>query len=66
MREQIAIGHLAIVKLNRHYEVVSAEVAEKIKARDVASVIVHNTTVPAAENKDDLYANYQVPDDLIW
>jgi uncharacterized protein YaiL (DUF2058 family) len=66
MRNQIATGQLAIVKLERHYEVVSAEVAEKIKSRHAASIIVHNTNLPATENKEDLYANYQVPDDLIW
>lgn len=66
MREQIASGRLAIVKLDRHYEVVSAEIAEKIKSRNAASVIVHNNTAPAADNKEDLYAAYQVPDDLIW
>ena len=66
MRDQIATGRLAIVKLERKYEVVSAEVAEKIKSRHVASIIVHNSDVPVADKTEDLYANYQVPDDLIW
>jgi uncharacterized protein YaiL (DUF2058 family) len=66
MREHIISGRLAIVKLDQHYEVVSAEVAGKIKSRDAGSVIVHNDPVPIVEKKDDPYANYQVPDDLIW
>ncbi|NOU20936.1 MAG: DUF2058 family protein, partial [Methyloglobulus sp.] len=66
MREQISQGRLAVVKLAQQYEVVSAEVAEKIKLRDEASVIVFNNPVPSHDNKEDPYANYQVPDDLTW
>lgn len=66
MREQIISGRLAIVKLDQQYEVVSAEVAGKIKSRDPASVIVQNDNTSVAENKDDPYADFQVPDDLIW
>jgi len=66
MREQIISGHLTIVRLGPRYEVVSAEVAGKIKARDPASVIIQNDNAPIAENKDDPYADFKVPDDLIW
>jgi len=66
MREQIISGRLAIVKFGQYYEVVSAEVAEKIKSRLAASVIVLNDSAPVAENKDDPYAGYEVPDDLMW
>ena len=66
MREQIIRGRLAIVKLGESYEVVSAEVAKKISLRDAASVIVDNETASAVDNKDDPYADYQIPDDLIW
>ncbi|CAA9892435.1 conserved hypothetical protein [Candidatus Methylobacter favarea] len=67
MREQIVRGRLAIVKFGQHYEVVSAEVAHKIKSRDEASVIVLNEpAIAASDNRDDPYAEYQVPDDLIW
>ncbi len=67
MREQIIRGRLAIVKLGESYEVVSSEIAKKISLRDAASVIVHNETcVSATDTNDDPYADYQVPDDLIW
>ena len=66
MREQIAQGRLAIVKLGQQYEVVSAEVAGKIKARDEASVIVFNEQNKEAVDVEDAYAAYQVPDDLMW
>jgi len=67
MRESIIQGHLAIVKLAEQYEVVTAEVAKKISLRDTASIIVFNQpTVNSNEGKDDPYADYQIPDDLIW
>jgi uncharacterized protein YaiL (DUF2058 family) len=66
MRTQIAAGHLAIVKYDKRYEVVAADVADKIKSRSPANVIVWNDNPPSTENKDDPYADYQVPDDLMW
>ncbi|MGZ8171872.1 MULTISPECIES: DUF2058 domain-containing protein [Methylobacter] len=66
MRDQIAEGRLAIVKLGTSYEVVAAEVARKIQARDAASVVIFNELNKAADAADDPYAAYQVPDDLIW
>jgi uncharacterized protein len=67
MREQIIRGRLAIVKLGESYEVVPAETAKKISLRDAASVIVLNDLIASAvDNKDDPYAEYQIPDDLMW
>lgn len=67
MREQIIRGRLAIVKLGESYEVVSSDVAKKISLRDAASVIVNNEPGSGAvDNKDDPYADYQIPDDLMW
>lgn len=67
MRDQIAEGRLAIVKLGANYEVVGAEAARKIQSRDAAGVIVFNESNKTAEDTaDDPYAAYQVPDDLIW
>ncbi|MDD2658901.1 MAG: DUF2058 domain-containing protein [Methylococcales bacterium] len=67
MREQIIRGRLAIVKLGDGYEVVSSEVAKKISLRDAASVVLLNEPIDSAdENKDDPYADYQIPDDLMW
>lgn len=64
-RAQLARGQLDIVRDGEAYELVSAEVAEKIRARDASRVMAR----PAAESKpdaDDPYAGYEVPDDLIW
>lgn len=66
MRDQIAEGRLAIVKLGLVYEVVSGEVALKIQSRNTASVIVFNNQEKSSNTTDDPYADFQVPDDLIW
>jgi len=66
MRDQITQGELAIVKLGKLYEVVNAETALKIKSRLQASLIVSIEPKLAEECQDDPYADYQVPDDLMW
>lgn len=62
---QLSRGQLAIVKLDNRYELVPAGVAEKISLRDVTCVIVHNE-VENRDDADDPYADFKVPDDLIW
>ncbi len=63
-REQLAKGTLAIVKLGDAYDLVPAVVAEKIAQRD-ETVVLHQQEA-SAEVADDLYADYQIPDDLMW
>ena len=58
-------GLLAIAKLDAGYEVIPSDVAEKIKLRD-ASCIVSNAATQAEHGDDDPYADYKVPDDLMW
>ena len=65
-RDQLAQGHLAIVKLDGNYDLVPAGIAEKIRLREAACVILVNTNGPVDSNDDDPYAEYQVPDDLVW
>ncbi|MDD5276119.1 MAG: DUF2058 domain-containing protein [Methylovulum sp.] len=67
MRGQLINGGSAVVKLGQGYEVVSAEVANKISQRDPACVIVHNAAAKnEAPQAEDPYAAYQIPDDLLW
>lgn len=63
-REQLAKGMLAIVKLDVAYELVPAAVADKIKQRD--ETVVLDQQESSAGTEDDLYADYQIPDDLMW
>ncbi|MEE8060041.1 MAG: DUF2058 domain-containing protein [Pseudomonadales bacterium] len=66
MLEQLSRGRLAIISLNDKYEVVPAAVAEKIKQRLPERVIVCNAIVQGEPDEDDPYADYQIPDDLMW
>ena len=58
-------GQLAIVSNRDSYNLVSVRVAEMIAQRDPSSVILCNAA-RAEDADDDAYADYQVPDDLMW
>ncbi|MDD3517284.1 MAG: DUF2058 domain-containing protein [Chromatiales bacterium] len=58
-------GGAGIVKLDGRYEVVPAEVAEKIRERDANRVVGGGAPAVASE-EDDAYAKFKVPDDLMW
>lgn len=60
----IVAGRLAIVRQDAFYEVVPAEVARRCADHDPTLVLVLNT--PDSGGGDDEYADYKVPDDLIW
>ena len=63
----IAKGRLAVVRLGDGYEVVAAPVAEKIRERDESFVVLLNDIkADEAPDEDDPYAEYQIPDDLMW
>jgi len=66
---QLAKGQIAVVRFADAYELVPARVAEKIAMRDAALVVVlnqaqvnNNEQIP----EEDPYADYQIPDDLMW
>jgi uncharacterized protein YaiL (DUF2058 family) len=65
---QLARGQIAIVRLDAAYELVPAVVAEKIRTRDAGAVVVLNVRTPGDANaaEDDPYADYKIPDDLMW
>ena len=66
MLDQLSGGRLAIVSLDQSYHVVAAAVAEKIKQRIPECVIVANDTMPTESDEEDPYADFQIPDDLMW
>lgn len=67
IRDKITHGKLAIVRLKQRYEVVPPDVAEKIRERDPSCVVVLNEPkTQTVEATDDPYAQYQIPDDLMW
>lgn len=64
-QDQLARGLIAIAALGERYELVPAPIAEKIRQRDEAMVVVLNEK-GAGTDKDDPYADYPIPDDLMW
>ncbi len=62
----LAQGRLAIARLDGAYALIANPVAAKIIERDPVSVVVLNTATESAEDSDDPYADYQIPDDLTW
>ncbi|MBP6019016.1 MAG: DUF2058 domain-containing protein [Burkholderiaceae bacterium] len=65
VREQLAAGHLVIVRLGEATELVPRTVADKIAERD-PSLVVRVSKTSTEIDEDDPYAAYQVPDDLMW
>lgn len=65
LHAQLSRGQLAIVKLDNRYSVVPAAVAEKISLRDAACIVVLNEA-GGEDDADDPYADFKVPDDLMW
>lgn len=66
LQTQLINGVIAIVRNNDKYELVPAQVADKIKQRDENAVLVQNVADKTEVDEDDPYADYQIPDDLIW
>lgn len=64
--DQIQRGQLAIVRLDDKYELIPVRAAEKIRERDAACVIVCNALQQGMQADDDPYADFQIPDDLMW
>ena len=59
-------GQIAIAKLNDEYALLPAKVADKIKQREQHSIVLLNNNEEIEVDVDDPYADYQIPDDLMW
>lgn len=69
VKNALSAGLLAIAKLEEHYELVPKAIAEKIKLRDDSIIILLNEKTQQTNNdtnEEDPYADYQIPDDLMW
>jgi|SRR5690606_34686100 len=65
VRSQLAAGQLVIVRQGDATELVPRIVADKIAERD-PSMVVRVKQAAVAPDEDDPYADYKVPDDLMW
>jgi len=66
LSKHLMSGKLSIAKLAEGYELVPKGVAEKIKQRDELCIIDNEHNVEPESDEDDPYADYKIPDDLIW
>ena len=66
LQNELIRGRVAIVRLGEGYELVPAPAARKIMQRDELSVVLLNTNEPLGVDEEDPYADYQIPDDLMW
>lgn len=66
LQDQLAQGHVTIVKLDGIYDLVPSEIAAKISIRDPACAILTHSNRSVDSSADDPYDEYQVPDDLMW
>lgn len=65
IQDDLNKGRLAIVKFGKSYELVPAKIAEKIAQRDASYVLLVNNKTELVDESDP-YADYPIPDDLMW
>lgn len=63
--DELSRGLLAIAKQDEHYYLVPTAVAEKITQRQSESIIVLNAKQQQLDENDP-YADFKIPDDLMW
>ncbi len=66
VRDQLAKGILSIARYEDGHVVIPGVVAKKIAMRDAETIIDTKTVEEEVSAEDDPYADYVVPDDLMW
>ncbi|MEJ5113136.1 DUF2058 domain-containing protein [Erwinia billingiae] len=71
-QSQLISGRLAIARLSADnngentYAIIPASVADKIAQRDANSIVLNSALSQEEQDEDDPYADFKVPDDLMW
>ncbi|MDP0563138.1 MAG: DUF2058 domain-containing protein [Candidatus Endonucleobacter sp. (ex Gigantidas childressi)] len=65
IQSQLSNGLLAIAVQKEEFILIPAPIAEKISER-MPNIIVLQNQNEQVEKDDDWYADYQIPDDLMW
>jgi uncharacterized protein YaiL (DUF2058 family) len=69
---QLINGRLAIARLvndasgESQYAIIPAIVADKIAQRDATSIVLNSALSQEVADEDDPYADFKIPDDLMW
>ena len=61
---RLAAGDIALVLSGEAYELVPKATGKRIEEIDASALVVLNTGQP--ESDDDAYADFPIPDDLMW
>lgn len=71
-QSQLIRGRLAIARLTAEssseseYAIIPAVVADKIAQRDASYIVLNCELSQEAKDEDDPYADFVIPDDLMW
>lgn len=66
LQQQLADGIIAIVRAGETYELIPRQVVDKIVQRDESCLVILNDSKDEVSAEDDPYADFQIPDDLMW
>ena len=72
LRKKLSSGTLVIARIDESYELLPRAAAEKVRERDASMIVLdHGQDVgsepsTATSEDDAYYAQFQVPDDLVW
>lgn len=72
LRKKLSSGALVIVRIDERYELLPRAAVEKVRERDASMIVLDHGQAagvdsPATASDDDAYyAQFKVPDDLVW
>ncbi len=70
LKKKLSAGMLVIARIDDRYELLPRVAADKVRERDAAMIVLdhgHGTEAGSATSEDDdYYAQFKVPDDLVW
>ncbi len=64
--DQLSSGQLVIVNNDGNYHLVAKDIADRIAERDPRWIVTRHDDAKAADEMDDYYKKFEVPDDLDW
>ncbi len=64
-QDQLTRGQLAIAIVDQAFHLIPDKMAEKIESR-LPEMVIRIQSQDVSDNSDDPYADYEIPDDLMW
>lgn len=72
LRRKLSAGALVIVRIDERYELLPRAAVDKVRERDASMIVLDHGQAAGAESAasssedDAYYAQFKVPDDLVW